>query len=131
MSELLPCPFCGSQAKQYHRDEGNGWSNTDWVCCENEDCGCHTCLHETPAIAVAVWNRRDRGCPTCEGKGWVENPDARWSMDNQTGVYGTNDPEEIDCPQCMGVGFVNTRPRPPVERASASAPAPLNDDLPF
>lgn len=74
-------------------------------------------------------------CPTCDGKGWVENPDARWSMEYvegiPTGIYGTNDPEEIDCPQCAGAGFINTRPRPPVEPASANAPAPLDDDMPF
>lgn len=55
---LLPCPFCGGDAKHYHRDEGSGWSNTDWVCCENDECGCGTCLHETADIAIAAWNRR-------------------------------------------------------------------------
>lgn len=56
--KLFPCPFCGGAAKQYHRDDTTGWANTDWICCENDDCGCGTCLHETPERAVEVWNQR-------------------------------------------------------------------------
>lgn len=54
--ELKPCPFCGSEAKHYYDD--NGWMNTDWVSCENDDCGAQTCLHESKELALAAWNRR-------------------------------------------------------------------------
>lgn len=52
----------------------------------------------------------DRVCRNCEGNGWVRNPEARYSEEyadgRRTGQYSTNDPEEIDCPTCSGVGFV-------------------------
>jgi len=50
-----------------------------------------------------------RVCRDCEGCGFVPNPHAAYSEDyaagRATGVYSTNDPEEIDCPTCGGVGF--------------------------
>jgi len=58
MDDLKPCPFCGGEAKHYHHSSHGGWSNTDSVCCTNEDCGCGTCLHETEASAIAAWNTR-------------------------------------------------------------------------
>lgn len=60
-SDLLPCPHCGSPAKSYHRDDGTGWCNTDWISCDGDDemdCGAQTCMHESSALAVAAWNRR-------------------------------------------------------------------------
>lgn len=56
---LLPCPFCGGEAKHYEHPDHGGWSNTDSVSCVNEDCGCGTCLHDNKARATAAWNRRD------------------------------------------------------------------------
>jgi len=55
---LKPCPFCGGRAKLYHRGDTTGWQGTDWVCCENDDCGCGTCCHETAESAISAWNRR-------------------------------------------------------------------------
>ena len=61
---------------------------------------------------------RSRYCPDCRGLGWVQNPEARYTMDYvehmPTGIYSTTDPEEIDCPTCKGVGFVApAKPEPP------------------
>jgi len=53
MTDLLPCPFCGGEAKYYHRPDTTGWSNTEWVCCSG-DCGASTCMQE----AIAAWNTR-------------------------------------------------------------------------
>lgn len=77
--ELLPCPFCGSPAKLYHRDEPSGWSNTDWVNCENEECGGGTCLHETKEIAISAWNRR--AIPPVDGLEVVafRHPESDWA----------------------------------------------------
>jgi Lar family restriction alleviation protein len=55
--DLLPCPFCGGEAKFYHRPDDSGWSNTDWVSCAG-DCGASTCMHETKEEAIAAWNTR-------------------------------------------------------------------------
>jgi Lar family restriction alleviation protein len=55
---MLPCPFCGGEAKHYHRPDTTGWSNTDWVSCSDDDCGVSTAMEETKAEAIAAWNRR-------------------------------------------------------------------------
>lgn len=54
MSELKPCPFCGSEAKLISRGRCN------YVTCSNEDeCWCGmTCPVDTPEEAVQIWNRR-------------------------------------------------------------------------
>lgn len=54
MSELKPCPFCGSEAKLISRGSCN------YVTCSNEDeCWCGmTCPVSTPEEAVQIWNRR-------------------------------------------------------------------------
>jgi len=87
--ELKPCPFCGSNATLYHRDGGYGWSNTDWVGCDNEDCGARTCLHETEANTVAAWNTRSdpavRDRVTDEA---AMSDAARWVIEN----YGRDTP---------------------------------------
>lgn len=56
--EIKPCPFCGGEASHYHHPDRSGWPNTDWVCCENDSCGCMTCAHETRGQAISAWNRR-------------------------------------------------------------------------
>ena len=56
--ELLPCPFCGGEARYYHRPDTTGWSNTDWVSCSG-DCGASTCMHETKKEAISAWNTRN------------------------------------------------------------------------
>ena len=59
---LLPCPFCGGKAEQHSHQNGNpsGWEYDcdHWVCCETEDCVVHVGMCETPAEAIAAWNRR-------------------------------------------------------------------------
>ena len=39
--------------------------------------------------------------------GWLREPGGR-----HTGQYSTNDPEEIDCPDCDGTGFATPEPAP-------------------
>lgn len=43
-----------------------------------------------------------------------------------SGVFSTNDPEEIDCPTCEGIGFIGPKRSP-------APPRPVYDlpDLPF
>lgn len=58
----------------------------------------------------ALEHLSDLMCRDCEGNGFVRNPHARYSEEyahgRRTGQYSTNDPEEISCPRCGGVGFV-------------------------
>lgn len=60
--ELLPCPFCGAEAKPVFRGSCN------YVTCSNEgDCWCGmTCPTRTPEEAVQIWNRRTIDCHTCQ-----------------------------------------------------------------
>lgn len=58
MSELLPCPFCGSavgEASNVGEDEDN-W----FVGCMEGDCGVNPCVFHpnSEAEAIAAWNRR-------------------------------------------------------------------------
>ena len=52
MTELKPCPFCGSKAMML------SWKETGeyWVQCE--ECEMKTDTHYDPKIAALVWNRR-------------------------------------------------------------------------
>ena len=67
--ELLPCPFCGAEAKPVFSGSCN------YVTCSKEDgCWCSlTCPTRTPEEAVRIWNRRTIDRPTCEdtGDGWT------------------------------------------------------------
>lgn len=56
VSELLPCPFCGS-------DEvfvSQAVQGSCWVVCENLRCGASGPTQLTPAAASAAWNSRAR-----------------------------------------------------------------------
>ena len=82
---------------------------------------------EHASIMRELQRHRDCLCRECEGRTYVPNPDARYSRDNDTGNYETNDPEEVECPRCDGVGYEKpARPAIP-----AFVAAPLDDDLPF
>lgn len=61
-ADLLPCPFCGGEAKHYHHTP-TGIMNTDHIECDN--CSNGTCLHETKAEAVTAWNTR---APTADAE---------------------------------------------------------------
>lgn len=54
MSELLPCPFCGGEAKP----SGERFENTilSWVYCTS--CGAAGGYRHTEAEAIAAWNSR-------------------------------------------------------------------------
>lgn len=70
---------------------------------------------------------RDRLCRECEGRTYVPNPEARYEMDRDTGNYETNDPEEIECPRCNGVGY-----EPPERQRPTPHVAPEREDgMPF
>lgn len=54
---LKSCPFCGASADLFsHADYG--WGPSYHVECKAEVCGCGTCHHETPDLAIAAWNQR-------------------------------------------------------------------------
>lgn len=54
MSELWPCPFCGSdEVFVSHTVQGSCW-----VVCENRHCGASGPTQPTPAAASAAWNSR-------------------------------------------------------------------------
>jgi len=56
VSELLPCPFCGS-------DEvfvSQAVQGSCWVVCEQVRCGASGPTQPTPTAAAAAWNRRAR-----------------------------------------------------------------------
>ena len=59
--ELLPCPFCGAEAKAVFSGSCN------YVTCSKEDgCWCSlTCPTSTPEEAVRIWNRRTIDRHTC------------------------------------------------------------------
>jgi len=55
--ELLPCPFCGSEAVTHHNPPVN-FKPSSWKC-ECSKCGCSIPLwRETEYLAVNSWNRR-------------------------------------------------------------------------
>ena len=56
---LLPCPFCGGEARMLGTKER--WFNP---ACSNAECGCEwTDSYATEAEAVAAWNARaERTC---------------------------------------------------------------------
>lgn len=55
MSELKPCPFCGSPA---HLAGGKTEKPFFWVGCDNMKCMANTQGVDTPEKAIEIWNRR-------------------------------------------------------------------------
>lgn len=61
MTELLPCPFCGGEAKLFHNTQAEDARNWWWIAyCVNEDnCGAGIGGGASEAAAITQWNRRD------------------------------------------------------------------------
>jgi len=59
-AKLLPCPFCGSKAREYGNAKvvGAKIKHYQVVVCTNDDCGCRTGLCETVEEAIYKWNTR-------------------------------------------------------------------------
>lgn len=70
-------------------------------------------------------------CHQCRGQGCVDNPEARYDMDNDTGMWGTNDPEEIECPRCDGKGLEPPPPPEPKTKIEGTFCVEIDNDLPF
>lgn len=70
MTELKPCPFCGSAEGRLNPVENH--EGTWWVDCEN--CFCEGPWSKTKEYAIAAWNTRHY--PRCK--------DCRWWNDSYT-----------------------------------------------
>lgn len=86
---------------------------------------------EHATLLEELQQHRELVCRECEGRGVVPNREANWNEDycdgRRTGQYSTNDPEEVDCPRCNGVGY-EPPCRKPVERLPQ---VERNDGEPF
>lgn len=78
---------------------------------------------EHASLFAELQRHRENVCRECEGRTYVPNPEARYEMDRDTGNYETNDPEEIECPRCNGVGY-----EPPERKIHTPYVAPIRDD---
>lgn len=104
MTELLPCPFCGGEAKIVcvNTDRYDDW----YVYCPSEDdcpASVETLMYETKEEAVAAWNTRAERtcrnvgyyidgtrlkCSECDYNGWT-----KWAKDGEDRVPNY-------CPNC-------------------------------
>jgi DnaJ-class molecular chaperone len=68
------------------------------------------------SIMEELQAHRDRICRECEGRTYIPNRAANYTADTcdgrYTGQYSTNDPEEVECPRCNGVGYEAPYKRP-------------------
>ena len=64
MTDLLPCPFCGGEAKIKHVTQLWEPRNSYWAQCDN--CRMSGKHFTTEAEAISAWNTRGAG--TCENK---------------------------------------------------------------
>jgi len=62
MSDLLPCPFCGSPAEfeytDYNPETGEGDDGMGYARCKNSHCGIG--FFDDRDSAIEKWNRRSR-----------------------------------------------------------------------
>jgi hypothetical protein len=77
---------------------------------------------EHAALFEELQRHRERICRECEGSTFIRNPSARYYRDSD-GCEGTNDPEEIDCPRCNGIGY-----EPPERPTKEPSLHPIYDD---
>lgn len=66
MSELWPCPFCGSDEVFVSQTV----QGSSWVVCENMHCGANGPMQPSPAEAVAAWNSRAPMTSGAESGSW-------------------------------------------------------------
>ena len=68
--KLLPCPFCGGEAKFLE----DVWGNDEYcyVICVNDNCNANTGRCDTEDEAIAKWNNRPNNWHTCTPteEGW-------------------------------------------------------------
>ncbi len=78
MSELLPCPLCGHEARLVKTDYELPWmvECALWLTDCESNCGCGTTSFATEAEAIATWNRRTpaQGVPVkvIEAINWLD-----------------------------------------------------------
>jgi len=59
MTELKPCPFCGSIADLNRSETDGDYPQIYYICCENYmTCSCRTTMFDTKKEAIEVWNKR-------------------------------------------------------------------------
>jgi len=58
MSELKPCPFCGSEADVHPHNFGDSKKTDYTIYCSNKDCGSSFCWYDTPEESIKAWNKR-------------------------------------------------------------------------
>lgn len=95
--ELLPCPFCGAEAKAVFGGSCN------YVTCSQED-GCWfgmTRPTRTPEEAVRIWNRRTIGRSTCQMKSVQASS---YSACSRCGAFVRKD-AVTDCTEVIPVRF--------------------------
>jgi Lar family restriction alleviation protein len=63
--KLLPCPFCGGEAREYTWTSDNRPYN-EWHEISCEVCSGSTCTYNTEEEAIAAWNQRWMGAGTIE-----------------------------------------------------------------
>ena len=108
---LLPCPFCGGEAKIKSRYIGYGSVGLgahDWYSVECKECRAKGYEYGMEPEAIAAWNRRADAVPVVRGewKTWEEQfPDRTTRKKNNLGVFCSACQLHADnmtsfCPNC-------------------------------
>jgi hypothetical protein len=53
--DVLPCPFCGSDAVTYYSYDFNEWT----IRCTNDNCFCDFGYDPDKSVVVKMWNTRN------------------------------------------------------------------------
>lgn len=119
MDSLLPCPFCGGEAKTVLADTypHRGMLHSWYVACKDSECGCElgfygmdengTCgTYETEAEAVAAWNTRYHSeFEKTVIKAWKEIKDYQERTCHRVDVNGYS--FRFECSACGYVAIVH------------------------